>query len=165
MNQNWYLRHLKKFFKTSQENCARLKRFKMKSKRPPPNHHRNWRNSRGPPDIKSPKTSLSGHTKYTSKFSPKPLPFSLHKISYYLSHFDIPLNGFGFMNNIKFMKRFPRRYSPTFPRNTFFQKCLKMNLRWQDVTRVIVLEVPRHIKNWDFWRFLKTRDCEEMNCF
>ena len=139
--------------------------FQNEIEKTPPNHHRNWRNSRGPPDIKSPKTSFSGHTKYTSKFSPKPLPFSLHKISYYLSHFDIPLNGFGFMNNIKFMKRFPRRYSPTFPRNTFFQKCLKMNLRWQDVTRVIVLEVPRHGKNWDFWRFLKTRDYEEMNCF
>ena len=143
----------------------RLKLFKMKSKRPPqiiieieknPGVHRT---------SKFQKLHFRVIPNVYIKILTKSLTIFLTQNVILLSLFDVTLNGFWFINNIKFIKRFPRRYSPTLPRRTFSQKCLKMNLRWQDVTRVMVLEVTIYWKNWEFWRFLKTRDCEEMNSF
>ena len=142
----------------------RLKLLKMKSKRPPqtiieietnPGVHRTSK-------VQKLHFRVIPNTHQNSHQNPSYFPYTK---SHTIIFFDVTLNGFWFMNNIKFMKRFRRRYSPTFPRRTFSQKCSKMNLRWQDVTRVMIFEVPIHEKNWDFWRFFETRDCEEITSF
>ena len=116
----------KNFFKTSQENMPRLKLFKIKSKRPPqtiieietdPGVHRTSK-------VQKLHFRVIPNTHQNSHQNPSYFPYTK---SHTIIFFDVTLNGFWFMNNIKFMKRFRRRYSPTFPRRTFSQKCSKMN--------------------------------------
>ena len=80
INQNWCLRDPKKNFWDLLRKLCTSQTFQNETKNTPWNHHRDWKKSRGVTDIKIPKTSFSGHVKYTSKFSLKPFLFSLHKM-------------------------------------------------------------------------------------